>query len=36
MKRNLDIEFNVLYEAYDVLHLVIYFPIKLTFFSFLK
>ena len=30
MKRKLDIEFNVLYKAHDVLYLLIYFPIKLT------
>ena len=30
MKRKLDIEFNVLYQAYDVLYLVIYFHVKLT------
>ena len=31
-KEAIDIEFNVLYQAYDVLYLLIYFPIKLTIF----
>ena len=35
-KEAIDIEFNVLYQTYDVLYLLIYFPIKLTTFFLFK